>query len=282
VWSAITETLTVIGHANVGFVVVAVAVDMLALVLMAFRWRLLLRSMGSGASLWETLLAYCAGVCVCNITPGRALAGDACRTALIRRPDGSPSLKAVGASVVYDRIADLPGFLLLAVIAMPLLAPSSPHWTMLVLFVLAAAVVARPLYRRVSALISRWLPNAIGQNMGGAIAAAVGCSLIIWLLDITRVVLVGRAFGARFVPSQAAAVSLVRLGSGLVPVPAGLGVVDGALVAAFIWLGLPASTATAIAIVERAIVYGWSTALGAVALLLRGGLGALRKARASD
>jgi uncharacterized membrane protein YbhN (UPF0104 family) len=201
---------------------------------------------------------------------------------LIRRPDGSPSLKAVGASVVYDRIADLPGFLLLGVLAIPVLAPRSPHWITLALVILAAAVIARPLSRRVGALLRRWLPDAIGRNMGRPMAVAAGCSLIIWSLDVTRVVLVGRAFGARFAPSQAAAVSLLRLGSGLVPVPAGLGVVDGALVAAFIWLGLPASTATAIAIVERAIVYGWSSALGAVALLLRGGLGALRRTRAAD
>jgi uncharacterized protein (TIRG00374 family) len=90
---------------------------------------------------------------------------------------------------------------------------------------------------------------------------------------------VGRAFDVRLVPSQAAAVSLLRLGSGLVPVPAGIGVVDGALVAGFIWLGLPMQTAAALAIVERAITFGWATALGAVALLLLGGSRALKRGR---
>jgi uncharacterized membrane protein YbhN (UPF0104 family) len=275
--------MTVIRHANAGFVGAAFAVDTLSLILMAFRWRLLLRSIGSGASLWETLLAYSSGVFVCNITPARTLGGDACRAALIRRPGGLPPVKAVAASVVYDRLSDVPGFLLLGVLAVPTLKPDLrlPHWAIVAAIALAVALGARPLYRRLSLRIGRWHYALIGREMTAPVAvAAVGCSLLIWSLDIARLMLVGRAFNIRFAPSQAATVSLLRLGSGLVPVPAGLGVVDGALIAAFIWLGLPAPTATAVAIVERAIVFAWATALGALALVLRGGYGALRKARA--
>src|SRR5262249_6567280 len=203
--------------------------------------------------------------------------GDACRTALIQRPGGSPPLKAVAASVVYDRLTDLAGFLMLGVLALPTFKPNSPHWGVLALVALAAALVARPLYRRLISRMSQWHQAAVGRAMGASLAAAIGCSLMIWLLDITRVMLVGRAFGVRFGPSQAAAVSLLRLGSGAVPVPAGIGVVDGALVGAFIWLGLPAATAAALAIMERAIVYGGATALGAVALVLLGGWRTLKR-----
>jgi uncharacterized membrane protein YbhN (UPF0104 family) len=278
-WSTITATTAVIGHAKIGFVAAAFVVDTLSLVLMAFRWRLLLRSLGSGATLWEALLAYSGGVCVSNITPARTLGGDACRAALIRRPGGSPPVKTIAASVMYDRATDVPGFLLLGVLALPTLRPKSPHWALLALLALAAALIARPLYRRLLPRIRQWPQAVIGREMDASVAAAVGCSLLIWLLDITRIMLVGRAFDVRFVPSQAAAVSLLRLGSGLVPVPAGIGVVDGALVAGFIWLGLPPVTAAALAIVERAIVCAWGTALGAAALLLLGGSRALEKAR---
>jgi len=281
-WSAATATMTVMRHADVRFIGAAVAVDTLSLVLMAFRWRRLLHSMGSGASLWETLLACSAGVCVCNITPARAVGGDACRAALIRRPGGSPPVKAVAASVVYDRMTDVAGVLMLGVVSAPTLKPTLPRWSILALLALpalAAALAAPYLYRRFGPQIARWRPAVIGGAVGAAAAAAVVCSLAIWTLDIGRIMLVGRAFGVRFVPAQAAAVSLLRLGSGLVPVPAGIGVVDGTLVAAFLWLGLPPSTAAALAIVERAIVYAWGTTLGAVALLLRGGSRALQRAR---
>ena len=267
------------GQAKLGFVAAAFAVDTLALFVMAFRWRLLLRSLRSSANYVETLLAYSAGVCVCNITPARALGGDACRAALIPRPDGSPPMTAIGASVVYDRASDVAGFFMLCGLALPRLRPQSPHWGLLALVAIAAALVARPLYRRLISRIGRRHHALIGNEMGTSMAAALGCSLVIWTLDITRIMLVAHAFGVRLVPSQAATVSLLRLGSGLVPVPAGIGVVDGALVAGFVWLGLPASTAAAMAIVERAIVYGWSTALGATALTLLGGSRALKKAR---
>src|SRR5262249_44698205 len=219
------------------------------------------RSMGSGANLWDALLAYSAGVCVSNITPARTLGGDACRAALIRRPGGVPPVKAIAASVVYDRMTDVAGLLMLGVLAAPTLKPTLPRWRPLALLALPAPVAAL-LYRRFVPRIARWHPALIGPAMGASLAAAVGCSLVIWSLDITRLILVGRAFGVRFVPGQAAAVSLLRLGSGLVPVPAGIGVVDGALVAAFIWLGLPASSPAALPILHPPIVSPWVPPLG--------------------
>jgi uncharacterized membrane protein YbhN (UPF0104 family) len=281
-WSTITATTDALSHAKVGFIAAAVAVDTLSLVVMAVRWRLLLHGVGSRARLWETLLAYSAGVCVSNVTPARTVGGDACRAALISRPGGLPPFKAIAASVVYDRATDIAGFVMLGVIALPVLMPKSPHWTLLTLVAVAVAIVARPIYRRVVSRFSRWHQSMIGSRMDASIAAAVGCSLTIWLLDITRVMLIGRAFDVRLIPSQAATISLIRLGSGLVPIPAGIGVVDGALVGGFVWLGLPPPTAIALAVVERAIVFGWATALGAVALLLLGGVRALKKARTAE
>jgi uncharacterized membrane protein YbhN (UPF0104 family) len=273
-WSALSEAGVVIAHAHLSFVAAAFAVDTVSLVVMSFRWRALLRSFGSGANLWETLLACSAGVFVGNITPARAIGGDACRAALIRQLGGSPSMKAIAASVVYDRASDVAGFVLLAVLAWPLLGPKAASWALHVLLVVAAVMLAPPLRSR---LISRTRHQpVIGREAKAPLAAVAGCALAIWLLDITRLMLVGRAFDVHLAPSQAAAIALLRLGSGLIPVPAGIGVVDGALIGGFIWLGLPPGTAAALAVVERAIVYGWGTALGAASLLLLGGVRTLK------
>src|SRR5262249_12597222 len=145
--------------------------DTLSLIVMAFRWRLLLHGVGSRAGLWETLLAYSAGVCVSNITPARTLGGDACRAVLIRRPDGWPPMKAIAASVAYDRATDIPGILLLGLIALPALKPKSPHWMLLALLALIVAVVARPIYRRVVSRFARWHQWMIGGRMDASIAA---------------------------------------------------------------------------------------------------------------
>jgi uncharacterized membrane protein YbhN (UPF0104 family) len=278
--STITAAVGVLGQAELSLVAAAFAVDTVAMILMAFRWWVLLRRLGSGASLWEACLAFAAGVCVCNLTPARMVGGDACRAALIRRPGGVPPVKAIAASVFYDRLTDVAGFLMLGVLALPAIQPRAPRRVGLALLALAVvAFLARPLFRRLASRIDRWHEAVIGHTMGRSVAAAVGCSLVIWLLDITRVMIVAQAFGVRIGPSQAAVVSLLRLGSGAVPVPGGIGVVDGALVGGFMWLGQPAATAAAMAVVERSIVYGWTSALGGVSLLLLGGVRALKKAR---
>jgi uncharacterized membrane protein YbhN (UPF0104 family) len=278
-WSTIAATSAVIAHARIAFIIVACATDTLSLILMAVRWRLLLHSVGSSASLWDTLLAYSAGVFVCNTTPARTLGGDTCRATLIPRPGGLPSLRAIGASVVYDRATDVPGFLLLGALALPTLRLASRHQVALLFGALALALILRPFYGQLLERFQRWHQALAGREIGTSLAAAVGCSLVIWLLDVTRIMLLGAAFGVRLVPSQAATVSLLRLASGLVPVPGGIGVVDGALIGGFLWLGLPAATAAALAVVERAIVFGWATLLGAAALVLLGGRRALRNAR---
>ena len=56
---------------------------------------------------------------------------------------------------------------------------------------------------------------------------------------------------------------------------AGVLVVDGAILGGFMWLRQPLVIAAGMAAVERAIVYGSGTALGAMALLLLGGSRAL-------
>jgi uncharacterized membrane protein YbhN (UPF0104 family) len=282
-WSALASIGSVIGHAKIGFVLAAVAVDTGLMVLQSFRWRLLLRSLRSGATLWETFLAYAAGVCICNVTPARAVGGDAARAALIRRPEGSPPFSAVVASVVYDRVIETSGVLILAAIALPALTFWSPYRLLLTLLLAVAGVfAARPLLRRILLRFAARHQAIVGQDMRTAAIAAFLCSLLAWLLDITRITLVGAAFDVHFTPSQAAAVALLRLAGGVAPVPGGIGVVDGALIAGFMWTGAPRDLAAALAIVERGIVYGWDTALGAVSLLLLGGVRALNNARAKS
>ena len=282
-WAALAGIAGTIGHAKGGFVAAAVILETGSMLLQAFRWRLLLRSLRSGATAWDTLLAYAAGVCVSNVTPARAIGGDAARAALIPRPGGSPPVSAIAASVVYDRATEIAGVLLLAAIAMPALRLQSPYWLpVAVLLALCATFVARPMFGRLAARVAARHRAIVGRDMRAAMAKAVGCSLMVWLLDISRIMLVGAAFDVRLTPSQAASFTLLRLGGGIAPVPGGIGIVDGALIAGFMWLGLPKETAAALALVERGIVYGWNTALGAVALLLLGGTRALNNARAES
>jgi uncharacterized protein (TIRG00374 family) len=82
---------------------------------------------------------------------------------------------------------------------------------------------------------------------------------------------VAAAFGVFLSPSQAATLTSIRLLSGLIPIPGGVGVVEGSAIAALVWFGIPVETATAITIIERAVLYGCGTLIGAVSLALLGG-----------
>ena len=63
---------------------------------------------------------------------------------------------------------------------------------------------------------------------------------------------------------------------GFVPTVGSIGAIDGSMVAGLMVFGATGGEAIAITIVGRAISYGVSTALGAVALALLGGRGVLR------
>ena len=58
---------------------------------------------------------------------------------------------------------------------------------------------------------------------------------------------------------------------GLVPAIAGLGPVEGGLVAGLMAFGVDLPTAAAVTALERAISYGFSTSAGALVIALMGG-----------
>jgi uncharacterized membrane protein YbhN (UPF0104 family) len=269
-WNTLTAAATLLTQVRVGFVAGALAVYLISVVIVAFRWRLVLRALGSRPGMWDTLLTYSAGVFVGNVTPARTLGGDACRLALIRSRT-EVSVKLATASILYDRASEVPAIAVLALLTLPTLRPSAPILGGIVL-VAALLVIAGPLRRAVSARVALWHDALVGVHVGGgSVAAALGCSMLVWLQDIVRIMLVAAAFRVRLAPSQAATLTMLRILGGVVPVPGGIGVVEGGLIAGLVWFGIPAGTAAAITIVERAILYGCGTCIGALSLMVLGG-----------
>jgi uncharacterized membrane protein YbhN (UPF0104 family) len=272
VWESIAAGLKLVVHARIEFIIAALVIELAGLSAMSFRWRLLLVKFGARPGFWNTLLAYSAGVFICNVTPARTIGGDATRGALIRSRADVP-VKLVTASVVYDRATDAVGILALAALAFPTLRRSSS--APIVAGILAAVLLAfgvpfirHAIFRR----LAKWHSTLVGvEEMGGVAAAVAGCSVLVWFLDVCRIMVIARAFGVSLSPSEAATLTLIRLTSTIVPIPAGLGVADGALAAGLLWLGVPGQTTAAFVIVERAILYGWSTLLGLISWLVLGG-----------
>ena len=280
-WATITAAFALVVHASIPLVLFALLIELSGLGTMALRWRLLMLELGIQPRFRDALLTYSAGVFVCNVTPARTIGGDATRAALIK-PKVDAAGKLVAASVVYDRATDAIGILVVAALALPVLWRSSSGPFIAGLLGLAALALAIPAVRAfVRARVGKWHEALVGAEHTGGVGgftAVAFCSIAAWMQDVSRILIICATFSVTLTPFQAATLTLIRLTSTIVPVPAGIGVADGAMVAGLVWFGVPVETAGAIAILERAILYGWSTLLGAISLLLLGGTKLLRSA----
>jgi uncharacterized membrane protein YbhN (UPF0104 family) len=275
-WHTFTSAAALLTHIRAGYAAAALSMYLASCVVVGVRWRLILRALGATSTLWNAMITYSAGVFVGNVTPVRTIGNDAARIALIRmRTDAS--VKAATASVVYDRLSELPAVVVVSLVALPALHPSAGV-VVTIAIVLGVLTFVPPIHRAIGARIAKWHDTIVGVPVGlGSVAAALGCSMIVWIQDVSRIWLVSAAFGVWLTPSQAAALTSFRLLSGLIPIPGGVGVAEGSAITGLLLFGVAPQTATAITIIERTILYGCGTALGGLSLMLLGGRRVLRK-----
>ena len=269
-WAALTDAARLVAQANAGLIAIAFAIFLASMVIVGFRWRQILAALGCHATVRDTLLTYSAGLCLGNITPARILGADAFRLAVIRSRTGA-TVRIATASIFYDRFSEVPAITILALLTFSRFR--AYMWvTIGSVVALAALVLTGPVRRAVAWRVAGWHETIVGVPVGSrSIAAAVGWSLLLYLQDVTRIFLIALAFGVWLTPVQAATMSVVRLIGGAAPTPGGLGVVEGGQIGSLVLFGIPTETATAIVVVERAILYGSATAIGAVSLMLLGG-----------
>ena len=269
-WAALADAARLVAHANAGLIAIAFAIFLGSMLIVAFRWRQILAALGCRATVWDTLLTYSAGLCIGNVTPTRILGADAFRLAVIRSRTGA-TVRIVAASIFYDRISEAPAITILALLTLSRFR--TYMWAVVgVAAALAALALAGPVRRAVMSRVAGWQETIVGVPVGRrSVAAAIGWSMLLYLQDVTRITLISLAFGVWLTPVQAATMSVVRLIGGAAPTPGGLGVVEGGQIGSLVLFGIPTDTATAIVVVERAILYGSATAIGAVSLMLLGG-----------
>jgi len=289
-WKTLQEWLAQLLTADLRFVLGGLAVYWIGMVVVAKRWQVLLRGLGCPVPLWEVMLANAAFIFVNNVTPGR-IGGEVLRVAILRSRTKMDWQRAAAASV-YDRLVDLTGVLLIALLALPALPllldkvrallsrlPLA-HVTPLLLSVLVVGLLVVLLIRRAPQLRERLrrLVNGLAPWVvpRRSLLAAMGWSCGVWLLDATRLLVVALAFRCSLRPTQAAALSLAGSIGGAVPVMGGLGAVESSLTAALCLFGVTVKTALAVTILERLISYVHGSLIGGIALLAMGGRGLLQ------
>lgn len=256
------------------FAAAALALYIVSLLIAGARWGGFLRALGAEAGVVRATLATLGGIAAGNLMPSPG--GEAVRIALVRAGRRTTWQQATAAAV-WDRLSELPPILVLgamALVAVRSLASRGRTLTIAAVAGLAIGLAVLALWRlRRSGFVWRgWRARLARHRVSARVfAAGVGYSSLLWLQDYLRLTSALLAFGVVLSPTQVATLSMLAMLGGLVPAIAGLGPVEGGLVAGLLAFGVDLPTAAAVTALERAISYGFSTSAGAVVIALLGG-----------
>ena len=270
-----------LAHARPALVFAAVALHLGGLVITGERWRGVVAALGGRVTLTRATLVNLAGIFVRNATPTTGLGGDASRIALLRAE--GVGLPQATASFVYVRAAELPAIAAIVLLALPAAAAAIARSARAIEIAAAAAAITsiavfaarRRLTSQIAVARAAMARVAIAP---GAFGAAVLYATLAQIETVLRTIVVAAACGMSIGVQQAATITALTIAGGLVPTVGSIGAIDGAMIGGLMMSGATADTAVAITLVERAISYGLSTALGAAALALLGGRAIVRMA----
>jgi hypothetical protein len=262
--SAVIQSLR---SANPIFLVCAIVVYAVAFLLLTIRWRIIVAHMGGSIPLHEAYQAFAGGVLYSDFTPGRI--GDLTRAILVQERVG---IHKGTVSVFIDRYIDIIVLTSLGIAA--LVVYSSRFGSVLPLFALAVLLVV---FASVTALFlqSSWifslmkkvpffnipefashLQNALLELTNGkkVIAEGIILTLLAWVTQALRIILITMSLGYTLpFPDVFLILPLISALS-IIPVTlAGLGLVEGGLMAVIAGYGVPLSVALSIAILDRGL-----------------------------
>ncbi len=134
-WGEVSE---VVFSASIYWLIISVLVQILSLILLALRWRVILRNFESNISFYDIIKVSFIGIAINNVLPG-SIGGDFVRSAYIIKK--GVSLKDSISSLVADRVL---GLFIVLVFACTFLFfygnkhPSLHHMNMIVIFMILA------------------------------------------------------------------------------------------------------------------------------------------------
>ena len=274
IWHTAAHSVERLSTARPGYAAAALGLYVVSLFIAGARWRGFLRALGGEAGILRAAFATLGGIAAGNLTP--APGGELCRIALVRL-GGRATWQQATIAAVWDRLTEVPPILALSVmaaVAVRSLAAGrqTPAIVTAVAVVLALAALAIWRLRRSGFALAVWRERLAIDRVGLPLfAAGVGYSSMLWLQDVLRLMCATLAFGIVLSPTKIATLSIVAMLGGLLPSLAGLGPVEGGLVAGLMAFGIDLPTAAAVTALERAISYGFSTATGAMVIALVGG-----------
>ena len=275
IWQPVANSLHRLSTAEPRYVLAALTLYIVSLFIVGARWRGFLRAVGGNVGVTRATLATLGGIAAGNLTPGR-VGGEASRIALVRL-GGTATWRQATVAAVWDRLSELPPVLVLSLMALIGVRHVVSGWRaawivvgIVVGLILGGLAIGR--LRTSGISVKEWRERLTFDRVRWQVfAVGVGYSSLLWFQDVLRLTCATRALGVSLSPTRIATLSMLAMLGGLVPSLAGLGPVEGGLLAGLMAFGVDLQTAAAVTAIERAISYGFSTAAGALVIALMGG-----------
>jgi glycosyltransferase 2 family protein len=276
------ESLKILTEIRIRYVILAFLVYLLSVYLFAVRWQQVLSCIGYTLKATDLFPILFGAIFVNNLTPANRTGGEPLRMFWANKRFGISYTDAF-ITILFERLVEaIPIILLLFYVLylfpsleikfLPqksILTLSSTY--LLLLAVLATGILMWIFRERFTAFLKDIQQN--WKKLNKSFIPALLLSSGVWILDIIRLQLIALALNLHLSLYIIAAVSVLYLLLGLLPItPGGLGIVEGGLISLLLYFGLSLASSGSFVFLERFISFGLSSLIGFLYLFYYGGI----------
>jgi len=275
------ESLRILSETRIRYVILAFLTYVLSVYLFAIRWQQVLSCVGYDLKTANLIPILFGAILINNLTPANRTGGEPLRILWANKQFGISYTNAF-ITILFERVVEaIPIALLLIYVlysfpsleikSLPRINSLTLNSTYLLLLAFLATGIIVWVFR------ARFAPllNEVKQNwklLNKSFIPVLLLSCAVWVLDVIRLKLIALALNIPLSLYVVAAVSVLYLFLGLLPItPGGLGIVEGGLISLLLYFGLPLASAGSFVFLERFISYGLSSLIGFLYLFYYGG-----------
>ncbi len=269
------DLLVAVQHIIPAYLLIAIAICVLAWFLRGWRYQYIVRRLSTDISVCFSTACIFVSQTANLVIPARL--GDFVRLFILKHEKDTPYTNGL-TSIIAERVFDIVIIAVLGLCTLPLLITLVPDWFVFMILLVLGLGIAFFLFLLVSKRLHA--ENKILQKILEileqlravsltipALTALSGSSVLIWMIDVCICYLVALMFGVN-IPFLLVLLAIVigNLVKAVPITPGGIGTYELALVITFEIGGVPAATATLIAVIDHLIKNLVTLAGGVVSL----------------
>ena len=296
VLALLSEIWTALRESDLRLFLIALFFYYFTLLISPIKLKVILWSLGQDVSIKFLYKLSIIAVFVNNLTPMARYGGEPTKIALLKS-EGRVPLGIATTAVITEKAMEAIPFFGFLIYAMTVIGLKFSRYVLAVSFLFIVLALFFIIFRR---RLLEYALKAWGHRIPGDTLAEYDKALLMikkkWHYNIVvailtilsiiflglRIAIIAASLGIYLDWTAMAYVTAIYIILGTLGVtPGGVGILDGGLVAAFISMGIPASTSAAIVILDRAITYVSTTIVGLILASHYGGLKILKALKES-